>query len=200
MENTIILVRMSRLARRMERGHQESRDSEHAGKDDLLALDDESLVRRCRVDCFRSSGPGGQKRNKTSSGVRLTHEPTGLVVTAVEDRSQHVNRRRAARRMREAIALHLRTPLDMAKYSPGELLSTCISADGAIVVGRRDARYAPAIREILDVLAACGMRVGETAGAMGSSTGQLASFLQKDEKLWRRVNDMRAEAGQKPLR
>lgn len=45
-----------------------------------------------RVDTFRATGPGGQHRNKTSSGVRLTHLPTGTVVTATEDRSQHVNR------------------------------------------------------------------------------------------------------------
>lgn len=45
-----------------------------------------------RVDTMRGTGPGGQHRNKTDSGVRLTHRPTGIVVTATEDRSQHVNR------------------------------------------------------------------------------------------------------------
>lgn len=41
---------------------------------------------------MRGSGPGGQHRNKTDSGVRLLHYPTGIIVTATEDRSQHRNR------------------------------------------------------------------------------------------------------------
>ena len=60
-----------------------------------------------RVDTFRASGPGGQHRNKTSSGVRLTHLPSGTVVTAVEDRSQHVNRKVAWQRLSERMSAEL---------------------------------------------------------------------------------------------
>lgn len=56
-----------------------------------------------RVDTLRGTGPGGQHRNKTDSGVRLTHIPSGVVVTATEDRSQHVNRRVAWERLHSAI-------------------------------------------------------------------------------------------------
>ena len=56
-----------------------------------------------RVDTFRASGPGGQHRNKTDSGVRLTHLPTGTVVTATEDRSQHANRKVAWKRLQETL-------------------------------------------------------------------------------------------------
>ena len=62
--------------------------------------DDEALLAQCRVETFRAGGPGGQHQNKSESGVRLVHLPTGLRATARDERSQHRNRGLALARLR----------------------------------------------------------------------------------------------------
>lgn len=165
-----------------------------------LTLEDQELLAQCHVDRYRSHGPGGQKRNKTSSAVRLRHRLTGLAVKATEDRSQQVNLRRAVRRLRQAIALQVRTTLDPESYVPSEEFQMCLDRDGRLAVSRRDRRYASVISELLDVLSACNMRVREAAKLLGISTGRIVKFIQKDTKLWGRVDEMRVAVGLKPLR
>src|SRR5580692_9721702 len=77
-------------------------------------LTEDQLLAQCEVDTYRASGPGGQKRNKTSSAVRLRHPPTGLIVIAEESRSQYENRAKALKRMRQALYLKLRDELPPA--------------------------------------------------------------------------------------
>ena len=61
------------------------------------------MERDCDLEFFVAGGPGGQHRNKVETGVRLTHRPTGLVVTATERRSQSANREAAYERMAEKL-------------------------------------------------------------------------------------------------
>lgn len=69
----------------------------------VLPESDEELLRECEVETFRSSGPGGQHVNKTESGVRLRHVPSGVVVTSREERSQHRNKAHCLRKLRERV-------------------------------------------------------------------------------------------------
>src|ERR1700745_4232317 len=74
-------------------------------------LTDAQLLAQCEVDTYRASGPGGQKRNKTSSAVRLRHPPSGLLVIAEESRSQQDNKAKALQRLRQALYLKIREPV-----------------------------------------------------------------------------------------
>jgi hypothetical protein len=154
-------------------------------RSDWLAMNDEQLLGQCELDTYRASGPGGQKRNKTSSAVRLRHAATGLMVIAEESRSQHENKARAIRRMRREIALRVREPFQKPDVDLG--------------IGPKAERYWPTAAIVLDALDQHAARVSEAAAELNETTGRLIAFLQSDGKLWQRANELRREHGQKPL-
>lgn len=77
-------------------------------------------VQDIRIDFFRASGPGGQHRNKSETGVRLTHLSTGIVVTATESRSRHINLRHAFARLEARLAIRNRPVVPRVPTRPGK--------------------------------------------------------------------------------
>ena len=166
-------------------------------------LSDSQLLEQCEVDTYRASGPGGQKRNKTSSAVRFRHLPSGLVVIAEESRSQHENRARALKRLRQAVYLKVREEVPREGWQASGLLDDFRQAkdtDGRLSLGRKDPRYWPAVGVVLDVLQAFEARVSEAAEVLGISTGNLIAFLATDPKVFEQANILRARFDHKPLR
>lgn len=167
-------------------------------------LTDGQLLGQCQVDTYRASGPGGQKRNKTSSAVRLRHPASGLIVIAEESRSQHENRERALRRLRQALYLQVRDTLASAALAPEALaqrpeIHGARGADGRFHLGRKDPRFWPAVGLVLDVLQAVEARVSQAAELLGTSTANVIELLRVDPKVWQQANQLRARFGHKPL-
>jgi len=160
-------------------------------RDDFLDMDDETLLRHCREECFRASGPGGQHRNKTDSAVRLSLMDGRVSALCADHRSQHRNRAEALRRLRSVLAIELRLPI-----APDQPLQW----DGAWKLGKKDRRYAPFMAHILDVLSRYDWAVGLAAEALGTSTGKLIRALSRDPHLWNAVNKERAKMGLVNLR
>ena len=176
---------------------------------DYLALTDEALLGQCDVHVYKSSGPGGQHRNKVSSAVRLRHRPSGISAHGDETRSQHQNRRAAIRRLRMNIACGLRRPVRISPDKPAipEVVATCLirarrAAPGTkpkLKVARRDRRFWPVAGFLLDLLDAFEGGLADAADCLGISTANLTTFLKSDRHLLAAAQQIRKSHGRQPM-
>lgn len=156
---------------------------------EVLNQSTDDLLEECRVETYRGSGPGGTNADATESAVRITHEPTGITVTASEQRSQQANRKTALRRLKLQYALQVRHDVDPERVSVPEQLDSY--RNNGIDVNPKNPHFPFWVKLVLDVLDAEEGRVGPTADVFEVSTNQIVNFLERDDRLWERANHIR---------
>lgn len=158
-------------------------------------LDDDALLAECDLERLRRSGPGGQRRNKVETGVRLAHRRTGLVAEAFESRSSQQNLQAALSRLRWRLALEVRAE---ASSEPSSLW-TSRRKGLRLAVSAEHADAPRLVAEALDQLIAADWHLPAAAGRLGVSSSQLVRLLQLDPRALAVVNRRRAEVGLRPL-
>ena len=149
-------------------------------RDEFLTMSDDELVRHCKLDFFKATGNGGQKRNKTSSAVRVTLEDFGVSAEDCSERSQHRNRAVALRKLRLRLAYQLRE-----EFVPFERRECSMDHSD----------YPLYIAKLLDLLFESGLDYRSAAERMGVSSSSLLKTIARDAELFSYYNNMRRSAG-----
>ena len=156
-------------------------------RDLWLTMTPEELLGGCVQEFRKARGHGGQKVNKTSCAVRLTHRATGFCVTADSSRSQHENRLHAVSKLRRKLAYEIRSELPAAGQY--ELLPEPSA--------RNPDRLLWAAH-VLDVLYACRWDLKKAASGLNASVSRLTRTLHQDPALWQILNREREQLGLHP--
>lgn len=123
-----------------------------------------------RIDTYRASGAGGQHVNRTDSAVRITHEPSGIVVQCQSDRSQHKNKAQAMKQLRAKLY-----ELEMQKKR---------SEQDALEASKADISWGSQIRSyVLDSSRIKDLRTGvETSNTQAVLDGDIDQFIEASLK------------------
>ena len=151
------------------------------------------LLGQCRVDHYRGSGPGGQKRNKTSNAVRIAHLPTGIFATATESRSLKENNLNCLRRLRIKLAAEIREPIDPIQFEPPDWFLS-IRHNQKIEISHRHEFYSATAGLMLDLLAING-NPAAVAMNLGVTTTTVIKIMGNETAWWAAANQIRTKLG-----
>lgn len=157
-------------------------------------LEDDDLLKQCESSFGRTSGPGGQHRNKVETAAYLTHLPTGIEAAARERRRQIENRREAVARLRLKLAVQVRTRVHREKHKPSELWRSRRQGR-QMSINPKHADYPALLAEALDLIVARGFDVAGAAGVFGVSMSQLAKLVRHNKHAMALVNAGRTQRG-----
>ncbi len=157
-------------------------------------LDREVLLTQCQIETGRVAGPGGQNRNKVETAVFIRHEPTGVETHATERRSQGQNRHVAIFRLREKLAVKVRTWVSRDHYQPSPLWLERRQGE-KLPVNPSHEHYPALLAEALDVVTARRFDVAGAAGVLGITMSQLARLIRHEKHAFAYVNEGREAIG-----
>ena len=162
-------------------------------------LEEHELLQQVEISFGRSSGPGGQHRNKVETGVRIVHPETGIESRATERREQRVNRSKALFRLRMKLAIKVRTPTGRDNHRPSRLWEARRQGT-KMPENPKHEDYPSLLAEALDVIIARKYDVAGAAGILGITMSQLTRLLRQEKHVLARVNDGRESVGLPRLR
>ena len=156
------------------------------------ALSDHDLLAACRVDRFRSGGPGGQHASRTDSAVRLVHLASGAVTTCQDHREQPRNLMSALRAMRLELAATQRGGSDLTWLDPWR-------RQGRLIIGEGAEAYPRVAACLLDALEQHQGGLADAAATCGLTTSQLVRLLAAQGRIHTAANALRAAHGLGPM-
>jgi len=167
------------------------------------ALAEGELLKLCDLGRGRSGGPGGQHRNKVQTLVVLTHRASGISAQAGERRSAQENHRVALRRLRLALATHVRAPVPLGECRTPLWLSRTdkrAGSPGRIACSPAHADYPSMLAEAMDVLDAAGWDLEPASLRLVVHKTQLVRLIADHPPAFAEMNRQREARGLRPLK
>ncbi len=153
-------------------------------------LGEEDLLKHVTLSFGRSSGPGGQHRNRKATACTMTHTPTGVSGEATERRRQSENRRLALHRLRRALAVELRTEAPSNGRAPSSLWLERRNGN-ALAVNPKHEDYPALLCEALDVVHGTDHDLAAAAEMLGVSRTQLTRLIADSRPAFSWLNEQR---------